>query len=142
MPETEQSDAIFAYASAMKNGSTQKLLLTLPFPHANLRSYSEYAVELDIGTGEITDFLSQCGFDSLAYLINDISFSDDLSKAVVTCYSEDYNGYAATYYCNIADHKLVPIGEITGKEPADNYQLLDNETLFFTTDNSNGWRLN
>ena len=27
-------------------------------------------------------------------------------------------------------------------EASDNYRLLDNETLFYTTDNSNGWRLN
>lgn len=142
MPELEEGENLYAYASTLKNGDTEKVLLTLPFPHSNARSYSEYLVELDIATDTVTDFLSQCDFENMPYLIENIAISDNLSKAIVTCYSEDYNGYATTYYCDVTVGKLVPISDITGLEATDNYTLLDNETLFYTTDNTDGWRLN
>ncbi|MEA5040790.1 MAG: hypothetical protein VB086_13295 [Clostridiaceae bacterium] len=147
MPEAEQTEALFGYASAMENGETGKVLLTLPFPHSFLRSYAEYKVELDIGTGKITDFLQGCGLDALPYLVHEISLSDDLSKAVILCYdkSKNYNGYAACYYCDIADKKLTPMEEVIGgpvtEESVYDLRLLDNDTLFYTTGNADGWRI-
>ena len=141
MPEIEETDAIFCYAAAMKDGDTQRVLLRLPFPHSNLRSYSEYAVEMDIGTGEITDFLSECGLDQLTDLVHEIAFSDDLNRAVITCFDSNFNGYVSYYYCDITDHKLVSITEITNEE-VDACWLLNNETLFYTTGSSDGWRIN
>lgn len=141
MTETGEDDALFAYASPMKDGSIERVLLTLPFPHSNLRSYSEYAVVMDIATGKVTDFLGTCGLDSLRELVHEISFSEDLSKAVITCFDSGYNGEISLYYCDIKNQRLLPLSQITG-EPVSQGWLLDSEMLFYTTENFDGWRMN
>lgn len=142
IPEVKNADAIFGYASSMKAGGTQKVLLRLPFLHSNLRSYSEYAVEMDIRTGKITDFLGKCGLENMTDFVHEISLADDLSKAVITCFDKDYNGYTSFYYCDIKGNKLMPIQNVTGEDVSDAW-LLDDETLFYyTKDSFDGWRLN
>ncbi len=130
---------------ALNNGDTQNVLLKLPFPFANLRSYSEYAVTMNLKTGKVTDFLTGCGLEKLTDLVHSISFSDDMSKAIVTMYdSVSYNGYYGCYYLDIAAKKLVRMHDFIGEDffaDGEPYcWLLDNNTLFYVAANRSAGR--
>lgn len=93
--------------------------------------YTRRTLLYNLKTKEITDVLAGC--DALdSQLINEIKFSPDLSKALITC-----NLGRGRYYYDIAGNVLKPLSELAGEETAGAW-FVDEEAIACTFENEDG----
>lgn len=107
------------------------VMLTLGY--GSQGGYSEYKLLLNVKTLQKINFLDGCGVEKLTDA-EEISLSDDLSKAIIKC----TNGY---YFCDIGNKKIVSMNKYLNSK-VDSCSFIDNNTLFYTAINNatfNGW---
>lgn len=112
-------------------GRTDAVLLyyTLGAPGGEYR----YPYLLDLGTGEVQDFLAGTGIDEID--ATGYNFSDDMSRVLVYSTAdwdaEAEMGTRRTYYCEIGRSEAIDVAELSGTD-AQNAVFAQNGTLVLT----------
>ena len=89
-------------------GRTDAVLLRLS--QGRGEDYSEYAMLLDLSTGEVTDLFAGTGAEQLTDVV-EITFSSDLRRAIFSCDNGEQ-----LYLCDLEKKTLVPVEEVLGDQ--------------------------
>ncbi len=108
-------------------GRTDAALLHLS--HGRYEAYRQYYMLYHLDTGETEDFLQGTGIEELVSASH-FQWSDDLSKAIITCYPESGPD---VYYCDIAEKKLASLSNLAKTEITNAFFAGGNTLLFMQT---------
>lgn len=110
------------------DGRTDMVMLTLSA--GRHMDYTEHKLFLYLDSESIIDPFEGCGVDKLNSIIN-ITFSPDMTKAIITCENEE-----TVWYCDMNTKHLMTIENFLGKKADGSFFIDDDTIVYYSMDNS------